>query len=88
METISTSSAAPAPDQRGPVERVAAPRSGRPDHLTAQKVEVGLILQAMLGTQAAVDYMNNNAISRHVAARVLNQPERRRGRHDAQGIRV
>lgn len=81
METISTSS--------GAESHAAAPHlANRPDHLTAQKVEVGIILQAMLGTQAAVEYMDNNAINRAVAARVLNQPELRRGRHDAQGIRV
>ena len=61
--------------------------AGRPDALTAQKVEVGIILQAMLGTQAAAEYLENNAIERSVALRVLFQPEFRRGRHDAFGIR-
>ncbi|HEU5435453.1 MAG TPA: hypothetical protein VFU95_03475 [Telluria sp.] len=56
--------------------------------MTAQKVEVGIILQAMLGTQAAIDYMENNAINRKVAARVLHHPELRRGRHDQHGVRV
>lgn len=61
--------------------------TGRPDVLTAQKVEVGIVLQAMLGTQAAAEYFDNNAINRAVALRVLFQPTLRRGRHDASGIR-
>ncbi len=62
--------------------------TGRPDALTAQKVEVGIILQAMLGTQAAAEYLENNAIERSVALRVLFQPALRRGHHDAFGIRA
>ncbi|MDB5916620.1 MAG: hypothetical protein JWR40_854 [Massilia sp.] len=68
-----------------------APRSlratGRPDTLTAQKVEVGIILQAMLGTPAAAEYLETNAIERSVALRVLFEPHLRRGHHDAYGIR-
>lgn len=62
-------------------------RAGRPDVLTAQKVDVAIILQAMLGTPAAAEYLENNAIDRAVCLRVLFQPELRRGRHDASGIR-
>ena len=83
METITNVTCGVAKPSQGhtpPVERH--------DRLTAQKVEVGIILQAMLGTQAALEYMDNNAIHRSVAARVLNQPEMRRGRHDAHGIQV
>jgi hypothetical protein len=61
--------------------------AGRPDLLTAQRVEVGIILQAMLGTPAAAEYLENNAIERSVALRVLFEPHLRRGRHDASGIR-
>jgi hypothetical protein len=61
--------------------------AGRPDALTAQKVEVGIILQAMLGTPAAAEYLENNAIERSVALRVLFEPHLRRGSHDAFGIR-
>jgi len=82
METISNSF------DSAEQTRSASVIAGRPDLLTAQKVEVGIILQAMLGTQAALEYMDNNAIARTVAARVLNQPELRRGRHDAHGIRL
>jgi hypothetical protein len=88
METISTSSGPVAPASQDAPSPTPAPLAGRPDHLTAQKVEVGIILQAMLGTQAAIEYMENNAINRHVASRVLNQPELRRGRHDQHGVRV
>ncbi len=82
METITDPTiepVAPAP--------VSSRLAGRPDLLTAQKVEVGIILQAMLGTPAAAEYMESNAIDPQVAQRVLNSPEQRRGRHDAFGIR-
>jgi hypothetical protein len=82
METISH------PSIGGAVPAGSSSRlAGRPDLLTAQKVEVGIILQAMLGTQAAAEYMDSNAIDPQVAQRVLNSPEKRRGRHDASGIR-
>jgi hypothetical protein len=60
--------------------------TGRPDVLTAQKVEVAIILQAMLGIQTAAEYLANNAVDAAVALRVLYQPQLRRGRHDANGI--
>lgn len=85
MEIISNASDTAEQTQSAPAVSLIP---GRPDLLTAQKVEVGIILQAMLGTQAALEYMDNNAIARTVAARVLNQPDLRRGRHDAHGIRL
>jgi hypothetical protein len=90
METILANSIKPsATDAEG--ANAPAPQllrmTGRPDALTAQKVEVGIILQAMLGTQAAAEYLENNAIARSVAMRVLFEPHLRRGRHDAYGIR-
>jgi hypothetical protein len=88
METILPSSDATPPEPQGRPAPAPSTPAGRPDHLTAQKVEVGIILQAMLGTQAAIEYMHSNAINHRVVARVLNQPELRRGRHDAHGIRV
>jgi hypothetical protein len=60
--------------------------AGRPDHLTAQKVEVGIILQAMLGTQSAAEYLETHAVDPAVVSRVLHHPQRRRGRHDAHGV--
>jgi hypothetical protein len=90
METILSTSIDPsANDADGP--RTSPPQTlrvtGRPDTLTAQKVEVGIILQAMLGTPAAAEYLENNAIERSVALRVLFEPHLRRGHHDAYGIR-
>ena len=61
--------------------------AGRPDHLTAQKVEVAIILQAMLGTPSAAEYLETNAVDPEVVSRVLYQPQLRRGRHDAHGVR-
>ena len=36
---------------------------GRPDLLTAQKVEVSIILQAMLGTSVAAEYLHDNEVN-------------------------
>ncbi|MDB5935147.1 MAG: hypothetical protein JWQ01_2491 [Massilia sp.] len=60
--------------------------AARPDRLTAQKVEVAIILQAMLGTPTAAEYLENNAVDPAVVLRVLFQPQQRRGRHDAHGV--
>lgn len=59
---------------------------GRPDLLTAQKVEVSIILQAMLGTSVAAEYLHDNEVNLTVSMRVLTKPGLRRGRHDANGI--
>ena len=61
---------------------------GRPDTLTAQRVEVGIVLNAMLGRSAALDYLAKHAISACVTQRVLSPAGRRRGNHDASGIRT
>jgi hypothetical protein len=61
-------------------------QAGRADVLTAQKVEVAIILQAMLGTPAAAEYLENNAVDAAVTHRVLHRPKQRRGRHDSNGI--
>lgn len=58
----------------------------RPDVLTAQKVEVSIILQAMLGTPVAAEYLADNEVDLSVSVRVLTQPALRRGRHDVNGI--
>lgn len=55
---------------------------GRPDSLTAQRVEVGLVLNTMLGPTAASDYLARQAVSAKVAQRVLSATGRRR-RSDA-----
>lgn len=55
---------------------------GRPDSLTAQHIEVGLVLNTMLGASAASDYLARQAVSAKVARRVLSESGRRR-RSDA-----
>jgi hypothetical protein len=61
---------------------------GRPDTLTAQRVEVGIVLNAMLGPAAATDYLSKHAVNASVMQRVLDPAGRRRGTHDASGIRL
>jgi hypothetical protein len=87
METISAlPSDTAADDDEAGMPATPLRMTGRPDVLTAQKVEVGIILQAMLGTAAAAEYLANNGVDAAVARRVLHQPHLRRGRHDANGI--
>lgn len=50
----------------------------RPDVLTAQRVEVGVIFQAMLGTVDAARYLALNQVPLHVALRVLTRHHQRR----------
>lgn len=61
---------------------------GRPDTLTAQRVEVAIVLHAMLGMSAATDYLIKHAVDSHVMQRVLNCTARRRGSHDVNGVRT
>lgn len=61
---------------------------GRPDGLTAQRVEVAIVLNAMLGMSAATEYLSKHAIEMDVMLRVLSPTGRRRGNHDASGIRT
>ena len=66
-----------------------APRTiGRPDTLTAQRVEVGIVLNAMLGISAATEYLDKHAVDVDVMLRVLSPTGRRRGTHDANGVRT
>lgn len=93
METISTLSddtGSAGAAVAGAAVQTAAPAplrlAGRPDVLTAQRVEVGIILQAMLGTPTAAAYLETNAVDPSVVSRVLYHPQMRRGRHDASGV--
>jgi hypothetical protein len=87
METLSLlPSEAGADDRQAGKAAPVLRDAGRADALTAQKVEVAIILQAMLGTPAAAEYLENNAVDAAVAQRVLYRPKERRGRHDANGI--
>ena len=61
---------------------------GRPDTLTSQRVEVGLVLQAMLGVSAATDYFSKHDVCPQIATRVLSPKAPRRGTHDANGVRA
>ncbi len=61
---------------------------GRPDSLTSQHIEVGLVLNAMLGFSAANDYLERQEIDPAIIVRVLSEGGPRRGEHDASGIRV
>ena len=71
------------------VANTGSPRSiGRPDTLTAQRVEVGLVLHAMLGVSAATDYFSKHDVCQQIATRVLSPKGPRRGTHDANGIRT
>jgi len=51
---------------------------GRPDTLTSQHIEVGIVLHAMLGEACAADYLARHDVASSVARRVLEQPARRR----------
>jgi len=48
----------------------------RKDVLTAQKIDVGLIFQAMLGTIFAAEYLRQNGIPLETALRVLTLSRR------------
>ena len=79
-------SSAQAPAEPRPAKMVqAASRSyslGRPDRLTAQRVEVGLVLNTMLGAEAASAYLARQSVSAKIAQRVLSASGRRRRSDD------
>ena len=52
--------------------------SERKEHLIAQKVEVALVFQQMLGTADAHAYLAGNGVAEEVIERVLYQPDARR----------
>ena len=51
---------------------------GRPDSLTAQRIQVGLVLSQMLGEAAACAYLARQSVDAKVAQRVLSDSGRRR----------
>ena len=79
-----------APGQRGEQrDPPSPPRTiGRPDTLTSQRIEVGIVLNAMLGLSAATEYLQKHGIDALVVQRVLNAGGRRRGSHDASGVQI
>jgi hypothetical protein len=54
--------------------------SNRSNRLVAEQVEVGLVLQEMLGTSAAAKYLFTRLISLNLSMRVLTRPWQRRWR--------
>jgi hypothetical protein len=56
---------------------------GRPDSATAQCVQVGLVLNAMLGQSAASAYLARQAVNERIAQRVLSEGGRHRSSDDA-----
>ena len=59
-----------------------APPLGRPDSVTAQRIQVGLVLNAMLGASAASDYFARQSVNAKTAQRVLSESGRRRRSDD------
>ncbi|QBE64479.1 hypothetical protein [Pseudoduganella lutea] len=49
----------------------------RADQLTSQRIEVALVFQTMLGTDAAAEYLRNSGIPIWITARVLGSAKRR-----------
>lgn len=49
----------------------------RQDDLTAQKIDVGVIFQEMLGTSTAAAYLAKNKVPMDVAMRVLTKNHRK-----------
>jgi hypothetical protein len=49
----------------------------RVNHLTSQRVEVALVFQSMLGTDAAAEYLRNAGVPIWVTSRVLGSTQRR-----------
>jgi hypothetical protein len=54
--------------------------SSRPNRLVAEQIEVGLVLQEMLGTSEAAKYLYTRLIPLNLAMRVLTRPWQRRWR--------
>lgn len=49
----------------------------RGDQLTSQRIEVALVFKAMLGTDAAAEYLRNAGVPIWITARVLGSAKRR-----------
>lgn len=61
---------------------------GRPDTLTAQRVEVAIVLHAMLGESAAAEYLDKHRVPSYITRRVLAKGSQRRGSHNEHGVRT
>lgn len=50
----------------------------RRDYVSAQLIEIGIVIQALQGTDYAVNYLASRNVSRDIIRRVLLCPEERR----------
>lgn len=50
----------------------------RRDFISAQLVEIGIVIQCIQGTKSAAQYFRSKQVDMDVALRVLSQPSRRR----------
>lgn len=73
-----TALTAPHPAKLVSAAAPSSPTLGRPDSLTAQRIQVGLVLNAMLGASAASDYFARQSVNTKIARRVLSEAGRRR----------
>lgn len=58
-------------------DRKRLPAEGRLDELTSQRIDVALVFQAMLGTDAAAQYLRDAGVPVWITARVLGAAKRR-----------
>lgn len=61
---------------------------GRPDTLTAQHVEVAIVLHAMLGESAATEYLDKHRVPSYITRRIIAGGGNRRGHHNELGLRT
>ncbi len=50
----------------------------RRDFLSAQLIEIGIVIQRVQGTESAAEYLMSKRVDLEVAVRVLTHPARRR----------
>jgi hypothetical protein len=50
----------------------------RKDYLSAQLVEIGIVIQVLQGMDSAVDYLTSRKVDRNVVRRVMLHPSQRR----------
>ena len=79
IKHIPASDDAPAPTVR------ALRAAARVDTLTAQHIEVAIVLHTMLGESAADEYLDKHRIDPDIKQRVLSDDGKRRAAHSVQG---
>jgi hypothetical protein len=68
----------PARHTSKPTQDCPAMKLIRKDFLTAQLVEIGLVIQTLQGTYEAAEYLRSRRVNMEVASRALTQPHKRR----------